>query len=299
MKNVGDITLRQIEIFLTVAQSRSFSEAGRHLFIDQSGVSRWIQRLETVLGTQLFIRHNKGAELTPAGEFLYDEIMPAFGVLNNAVSTIINVKNDPNYTIKIGCLNDEEVLSVFNDSVFQFRILHPDIFLKVDLYSFDELRRKFVNEELNIAVSLHLGFGEYKNTQHLILKEESAYFVLAKDSPVIIDGNLCKNLLNNMTLYLIAPPEVELAEGYILDLCKEQEIMPDKIKYLPNMLAIELVVKNGQGFTFGSEVYLKHFPDELCLFRITSTMRSQRISVFWHSNNIKGIDQRFIESLSS
>jgi DNA-binding transcriptional LysR family regulator len=73
---VFDITMQQIEIFLTVAERLSLSGAARELFLDQAGVSRWMQRLEESLNATLFIRTNHGVELTDEGKFLYNELKP-------------------------------------------------------------------------------------------------------------------------------------------------------------------------------------------------------------------------------
>lgn len=60
-----DIAL--IRTFLEVAATGSFINASDRLFVTQSAISLRIQRLETSLGKQLFIRSKAGAELTPAG----------------------------------------------------------------------------------------------------------------------------------------------------------------------------------------------------------------------------------------
>ena len=53
---------------LAVADELHFTRAAKHLHLDQSAVSRHIQRLEKKLGIKLFARTNRGVELTEAGE---------------------------------------------------------------------------------------------------------------------------------------------------------------------------------------------------------------------------------------
>ena len=291
-------------MFLAVAESHSFSEAARGLFIDHSVICRWMQRLEINLGTQLFERYNKGVLLTPDGEYLYNELKPVYTKLNNSISAIKRKKSESPYVFNIGCLDTEEVLTAFNDSVFKFRKLYPDMLLKVGLYSFDELRRLFINEELDFAVSYYMGFGDYKDTKFRILKEKPSYFVLSKNSPAAADGQLSVAALNDAVLFLVAPAEVGLAEDYILELCREQGFLPRKIKYMPSVLAIELAIKNNDGFTIGSDLFHRHFPDALRLFRISGTRLSESVAIFWHEGAAShGGDKnsfaaRFIETLT-
>jgi DNA-binding transcriptional LysR family regulator len=301
---MDDITLKQIEIFLTVAESLSFSEAARDLFIDQSVVSRWVLRLEANLGTALFSRHNKGIVLTSDGEFLYNEMKPVFTKLHNSIAALRDKSKEYQYIFKIGILDGEEVMAAFEDSVFQFRKLYPNVQLKISLYSFDELRREFINEDLDFAVSYYMGFGDYKNSRHMILKEKSSYYVLSKDSPAIEGGELNVASLGDDILYLVAPAEVNAAEEYMLGLCREQGFQPKKIKYLPNVLSIEIAVKNNQGFTIGSDLFLNHFPEELRLFRIPGTRLSESVAIFWRDAGAlrggaaPGFAGRFIETLN-
>jgi DNA-binding transcriptional LysR family regulator len=279
-----------------VAESLSFSEAARDLFIDPSVISRWVQRLEANLETTLFLRHNKGIVLTANGEFFYNSLKPVYSKLNNAITIIKSKRNDDKFIFNIGCLEGEEIISAFEDSAFQFRKLYPNVQLKLDIYSFDELRREFVNETIDFAISYYTGFGEYDDTQYLILKENPLFFVVSKNSRAIMEGSLSVKALSDEILYLIAPAEISPAEDYILKLCRELGFQPKKIKYLPNVLAIEIAIKNNQGFTIGSNMFRDHFPNEFRLFRISGM--SEGIAIFWHTSINNSFATRFIETLT-
>ena len=59
-----------LSVFCRVAETGNFSRAAAHLNVAQPIVTRKIRRLEDDLGVQLFVRSNRGSELTPEGELL-------------------------------------------------------------------------------------------------------------------------------------------------------------------------------------------------------------------------------------
>ena len=73
-----NITYDYYRIFYYVAKYRSFTLAANMLYSSQPNVTRVIKKLERELGCTLFVRSNRGVELTPEGERLYAHISIAF-----------------------------------------------------------------------------------------------------------------------------------------------------------------------------------------------------------------------------
>lgn len=62
------MTLQNLKYVVAVAEYGSFSAAAKALYISQSTLSSAIKELEAELGTQLFLRSNRGIQPTPDGE---------------------------------------------------------------------------------------------------------------------------------------------------------------------------------------------------------------------------------------
>ncbi len=74
-------TFRQLEVFLAVARTLSFSKASRLIHLSQPGLSSAVRKLEDTIGARLFDRDTRNVILTPAGSELLavaDDILNDF-----------------------------------------------------------------------------------------------------------------------------------------------------------------------------------------------------------------------------
>ena len=68
------MTLRQIEFFIAVFESRSFSKAAKALYVSQQTISKAIRQLERELSHELFVRTSEGVEPNAYAERMYGEL---------------------------------------------------------------------------------------------------------------------------------------------------------------------------------------------------------------------------------
>jgi len=83
-----DFDLRQLEIFLHVVEKRSFSKAGKAVFLAQASVSERIASLERMVGVKLLDRLGRSIVPTKAGELLYKHIVRLLDMKSTACEEI-------------------------------------------------------------------------------------------------------------------------------------------------------------------------------------------------------------------
>ncbi|WP_067566233.1 LysR family transcriptional regulator [Nocardia acidivorans] len=80
-----ELETRELEYFLAVADELHFGRAAVRLSIAQPALSKAIRRIETRLGTPLFVRSSRHVELTPAGMALREHGRHALNAVDVAV----------------------------------------------------------------------------------------------------------------------------------------------------------------------------------------------------------------------
>ncbi len=80
--------LRQLEIVQAVAETGSFTGAGRKLHVSQSAISRQILLLEDELNESIFLRVGRRIRITPAGESLVQLSNRVFGDIKETITVI-------------------------------------------------------------------------------------------------------------------------------------------------------------------------------------------------------------------
>lgn len=97
-----DINYELYKVFYYVADTLSFSEASKRLYISQSAVSQSIKTLEKKMNQTLFIRSTKKVQLTPEGEILLRHIEPAINLIKRGEAQIIESTASTGGQIRIG-----------------------------------------------------------------------------------------------------------------------------------------------------------------------------------------------------
>lgn len=295
-----DITLQQIEIFLAVAEQLSLSGAARDLFINQSAVSRWIQRLEKSLNTQLFIRSNKGVELTADGEFLYSEFRPLFDKLGNTLQNIHAMYDTPENVLRVGCYHSDELVTEFRSQIKPFEEAHPDTLIKLELYEYKELNEALLCGSVDCAVSYEIGFSFPKSLESKRFKVLYPKLSISATHPLIKNGKLNFSGLNNEKMLLVMTPETSYSEDWKIKICKKNGFEPRTVEYLPSPFAREIAIKNGRGFSIGGADQNCHFPSEITLFPIEpSDEEQQKMIILWRKNYASPATKVLIDSINA
>ena len=127
----GNMELRQLEIFISVAKNLSFSKAAGEMYISQPSVSAQIIMLEKELGLQLLIRNSKGVTLTKSGRELLLRAQKILALRDQAVSSVRG--EDKNAAGMIDIISSTiPAQHLLPDIIASFKAQWPNIVFRVE-----------------------------------------------------------------------------------------------------------------------------------------------------------------------
>lgn len=122
--------LHLLSLFITVAETASFSAAAKKLGLPKSSVSRGVAGLEEQLGTQLLHRTTRKVSLSTAGAALYERTAPLLASLKDAVGSLPENEQEPAGDLRITAPHDVSA-TVLADVIARFCARYPAV--KVDV----------------------------------------------------------------------------------------------------------------------------------------------------------------------
>ena len=125
-----DVDFELYKVFYTVAKNKHMTKASKELHISQPAISQSIKKLEEQLGGTLFLRSNKGMELTEEGKMFYDYLKGAIELIKNAENDFTSFKDLSKGEVKIGCSTTLTKLLLL-DPLKKFHRDYPNINIQI------------------------------------------------------------------------------------------------------------------------------------------------------------------------
>jgi len=127
---MGTIDLNDLNVFVTVVETASFSGAAKRLALPKSSVSRAIARLEDATGVRALHRTTRQVSLSAEGKALYEKVRGDITALRRSVGELPELDEQPSGRMRVTSVVD--MSEFFADVVARFVNRYPAV--EVDLH---------------------------------------------------------------------------------------------------------------------------------------------------------------------
>ena len=219
------MNLKQLEYFSAVAEAKSISLAARNLHVAQPPISRQLALLEDELGVCLFLRTNKGVELTEAGRSLYRQSQNLFQDMRTIVDSVRDINAGMRGLLKIGMIYSN--ISIALQYLKEFRAQYPQVELYVRLGSPGDLLEDLNKGDLHLLFlrsSSERGSGLHER----ILGEDPLELVMIRDlDPAPDQASVPLEALKGVPMCLLRSDDLWGYSNYLIKECQRQGFTPN------------------------------------------------------------------------
>lgn len=135
---MSDVTIRQLEHFIAVADAGNITAGAERAHVSQSAMSASLTALENSLGTMVFQRNRRGVSLTPAGHALLRKARRLLEEVDDLHATAHELDKTLQGPLIVGCYTTLAP-SLMPSVITSFLQAHPKIDLRFIEGSDDEL----------------------------------------------------------------------------------------------------------------------------------------------------------------
>lgn len=237
------MNFRQLEYFITVAETKNISAAARKIHMAQPPLSRQLQLLEDELDTKLFIRSNKGIELTDAGRNLYLEARNLFAKVEEIKENVRDSENCLRGNIRIAACYS--TLPVFLKEMNKFLDEHPLVKFSLLHGTVDEMLRLIQDNSVDMLFLRTLSVKDDKLSKKT-LGEDPMCLVVNRDMDSSPDEEVVPlRYLEHLPLCLLDSNHYPGYSAPLLEFCRKNDFEPRIVcECYDTSVAIMLAINN-------------------------------------------------------
>ena len=132
------VELRELRVFLTLAEELHFGRTAEHLDLTPSRISQSLRALEHKLGAQLVHRTSRRVQLTPLGERFLADLRPVHDQLTGVLERTNVAGRSLEGILRLGLFSSPAGTSRLVEIISAFEALHPECKVEVVQMSWDD-----------------------------------------------------------------------------------------------------------------------------------------------------------------
>ena len=242
--------LHQLNIFINVAEEKSFSKAADAIYLSQSTISSHISNLEKYFGQKLFDRMGKEVILTHAGEKLFPIAKEMLALQDHAVQALIEStwKIEGQIRIAASSVPAQYIVQKF---ISQFNKKFPNIKFSLSLLDSRHVAEQLVRGEADVGILGHPYFTE--QLEYIPIMKEKLVAITPLNIK-FLDGFSVQDLAKYPVLFRKHGSGTQVSVEKILKEANVDLSTLNIVGYFDSVQVIKQCVKEGMGVSIISEI---------------------------------------------
>lgn len=291
MTVLPDVSL--IQSFVTVAQELNFRRSAERLALDQSALSRRIQKLESQLGYPLLVRTTREVLLTQAGQTFYVAALRLLDDYARSINESRRIAEGRTGHVRVGYMSFAAT-ELMPRTVARFERHHPDISLSLRYMRTQGQKLAIANNDIDVGFMI----GPYDNSEcrSILLCSELLYVVTPRGHPILRKSQVEPRDLEEEDLILGDMIEWGEYRYRLNDLFNREGIALRPKLEASNTLALIGLVSAGLGLTVYPESLIGFLGNNVETRPIMHSDFRSRTVLVWKRNNRARAVLKFVDT---
>ena len=292
-----NITLRQINYFLAVAEAKSVSRAAASLGIAQSAVTESIRALEVDAGAQLFDRHSKGVSLTYKGHQFLRRARLVVSAVDDAKRALSSQAGKVTGVLNLG-VTSLVTGYYLADLLARFRRVFPEVRIKVVEEERSYVEHLLINGELHLALMLTSNIEDSFALHHITLERSRVRVWIAPSHPFGDRHKLSLGEVAEHSLIELASDEMTTSIG---GWWQARRLRPANVLKTSSVEAVRSLVATGAGTAVMPDLMFRPWSlegDRLEARQLQDDLPTVDVGLAWRSGSALGETARMFLQLA-
>lgn len=271
-----------VRCFLTLAQTLSFTETAKIMYMTQQSVSKYIAKMEEDLGFQLFIRTHHYVMLTKAGENFYglfSEFSSRYGTLLEETKAYYNTLYN---SLHIGYLEWLEISSSISKALKTVQQTNPTLKFLGEKHPQYELNELFMDRKLDLIITYKEFAPKGTGLKKLKIMDTPLVLLVSPEHPMATDDATVDDFRHEPFIKAASSREsLSESKTRARRQCRELGFTPSEIVISPNLESAYMATEFGQGVLVSTMLSRMSLHSELKCYDIGVT---EELLCFWHED---------------
>lgn len=271
-----------VRCFLTLAQTLSFTETAKIMYMTQQSVSKYIAKMEEDLGFQLFIRTHHYVMLTKAGENFYSFFSEASQRYSQVMEDTKRFYNNMYNSLHIGYLEWLEISSSISRALKMVQQTNPSLRFLGEKHPQYELNELFLDRKLDLIITYKEFAPKGTGLKKLKIMDTPLVLLVSPEHPKATDNATVDDFRHEPFIKAASSREaLSESKNRARRQCRELGFAPSEIIISPNLESAYMATEFGQGVLVSTMLSRMSLHSELRCYDIGCT---EELLCFWHED---------------
>lgn len=282
-----------VQSFLVLAEQLNFRRSAERLNLDQSALTRRIQKLEHSLGFKLLDRSTREVVLTPAGQSFYRENAHLLARYQSAIDNARRIAEGKAGVLRVAYMAFAAT-ELMPRAVSRFRQDNPHVDVQLQYIRTQGQKVVLANDEIDLGFMI--GPFEHPDFQSTLLSSELLYAVTPLGHPLLQKSTLQPADVQGFPLILGDFREWAEFRWRLDDMFNAEGVEMKPTLEASNTLALIGLVAAGLGITVYPESLIGYLGRNVAVRPFVNPAFRSRTILVWRRGNRSALTKAFVDA---